>query len=279
MKNGKIRNCFNTGKYLSAFSLSEVLISLTIIGIIAAITVPTIMNNTNGHEHRAALKKAISALNQALELEYSLEGLTAQNFVSGDEIVKELFKKRMNNIVPSAKEFTVPDCKNESPDSIFTTDDGMIFCVSNFKSDNSGDPNSKCSYTNRVPCVQNEGANIWIDVNGFRKPNKITTDASNPRDVYQALIYAQRVVPYGEPTQSIFYDKDISKKNEQNEPAEPTKPTEPTENPTEPTEPTNPGINMPTCPEDDEYCMYDPDNWDNYSDYLEWMWGLMTDNQ
>lgn len=212
MKNGKIRDCFNTGKYLSAFSLSEVLISLVIIGILAAITVPFIMNNTNGHEHRTALKKAISALNQALELEYSLEGLTAQNFVSGDEIVKELFKKRMNNIVPSAKEFTVPDCKNESPDSIFTTDDGMIFCVANFKSDNSGDPNSKCSYTNRVPCVQSEGANIWIDVNGFRKPNKVTTEFSNPRDVYQAQIYAQRVVPYGEPTQSIFYDKDISKK-------------------------------------------------------------------
>lgn len=52
-------------------------------------------------------------------------------------------------------------------------------------------------------------------------------------------------------------------------------PTEPTENPTEPTPP---GLNIPTCPEDDEYCMYDPDNWDNYSDYLQWMWSQMTGN-
>lgn len=265
-------------KYLWAFTLSEVLIALVIIGVIAAITVPTVMNNTNKHEYRTAIKKAISALNQALELEYSLEGLTAQNYVSAEELVQNLFKKRMNNIAPSVDEFTVSDCNNDSPDSIFTTTDGMIFCVANYKSDNSDEPNSRCNYDNTVPCVKNSGANIWIDVNGLRKPNKVTTNSSNPKDVYQAQIYAQRVIPYGKPTQSVFYNKEDSiliKDINNNE-----SPSEDDENtPSQPETGDDNNNKMPNCDDSsDEYCMYDPDNWPSYKDYLDWMWGMMKDN-
>lgn len=250
MKSIKNIYFFGTNNRLQAFTLSEVLITLVIIGVLAAILVPSVMNNTNKQEYRTAIKKAISGLNQALALEYVLEGVTAQNYVSSEDIVQNLFKKRMNNIAPAAKEFTVSNCNNDSPDSIFTTNDGMIFCVSNFQSDNSDEPNSKCSYDNQIPCVKNDGANLWIDVNGYRKPNKVTTNSSNPRDVYQAQIYAQKVVPYGKPTQNIFYNKENSQSN-----------------------------HMPNCDDSsDEYCMYDPDNWPSYQDYLNWMWGMMKDN-
>ncbi len=50
----------------SAFTLSEVLITLVIIGVIAAITVPTVMQNTERQEFTVALKKANSVLRQAL---------------------------------------------------------------------------------------------------------------------------------------------------------------------------------------------------------------------
>lgn len=278
MKNIKNIVLFDTKKQMSAFTLSEVLITIVIIGVIAAMVVPSVMSNTNKHEYRTAIKKAISGLNQALELEYSLEGLTAQNFVSSEEIVQNLFMKRMNNIAPSVEEFTVPNCNNASPNSIFTTTDGMIFCVSNYQSDNSDEPTSKCSYNNKVPCVQNEGANIWIDVNGSKKPNKVTTDSSNPKDVYQALIYAQRVVPYGKPTQIVFYNKDdFSTKNDINN-NQPSSKDDPT-NPSQPEDNDDNNNVMPDCEDGDEYCMYDPDKWPSYKDYLDWMWGLMKDNQ
>ena len=82
------------------FTLAEVLITLVIIGVIAAMTVPTLMNNTNAQEFRSALKKAISGVNQALTLHYALEGLGAQDYTSenGHDIVADLFKKRMNVI-------------------------------------------------------------------------------------------------------------------------------------------------------------------------------------
>lgn len=184
----------------------------------------------------------------------------------------------MNNIAPSVDEFTVSDCNNDSPDSIFTTTDGMIFCVANYKSDNSDEPNSRCNYNNTVPCVKNSGANIWIDVNGLRKPNKVTTNSSNPKDVYQAQIYAQRVIPYGKPTQSVFYNKEDSiliKDTNNNE-----SPSEDGENtPSQPETGDDNNNKMPNCDDSsDEYCMYDPDNWPSYKDYLDWMWGMMKDN-
>ena len=44
------------------FTLAEVLITLGIIGVVAAMTMPTLMNSTQGAQYKAAYKKALSAL-------------------------------------------------------------------------------------------------------------------------------------------------------------------------------------------------------------------------
>lgn len=49
----------------NAFSLAEVLITLGIIGIVAAMTIPVIFSNTNSAKYRAKFKKSVSTLNQA----------------------------------------------------------------------------------------------------------------------------------------------------------------------------------------------------------------------
>ena len=49
----------------SGFSLAEVLITLAVIGIIAGLTVPAIISNTNGAKFRSQFKKTVSVLNQA----------------------------------------------------------------------------------------------------------------------------------------------------------------------------------------------------------------------
>lgn len=53
-------------KKLNGFTLAEVLITLGIIGIVAAMTLPTIMANAKKAEASARLKKFISITNQAL---------------------------------------------------------------------------------------------------------------------------------------------------------------------------------------------------------------------
>ena len=47
------------------FTLAEVLITLTIIGVIAAITLPTLMNNTTNAQIGPKLAKAVSMFEQA----------------------------------------------------------------------------------------------------------------------------------------------------------------------------------------------------------------------
>ena len=50
-----------------AFTLAEVLITLVIIGVIAAVTVPTIIANSNQESRKSQFKKAVSTLNNALK--------------------------------------------------------------------------------------------------------------------------------------------------------------------------------------------------------------------
>ena len=51
-----------------AFTLAEVLITLGIIGVVAAMTIPTLMAQINGVKFRNQFKKTLSSLNQAVRL-------------------------------------------------------------------------------------------------------------------------------------------------------------------------------------------------------------------
>ena len=62
------------------FTLAEVLITLSIIGVIAAMTVPTLMSSTSEQEYKTGLKKAISTINQAITMQYALEGTTLADY-------------------------------------------------------------------------------------------------------------------------------------------------------------------------------------------------------
>ena len=51
-----------------AFTLAEVLITLGIIGVVAAMTIPTLINNSQNRELQSALNKGYSEISQALKL-------------------------------------------------------------------------------------------------------------------------------------------------------------------------------------------------------------------
>ena len=57
-----------------AFTLAEVLIALAIIGVVAAMTIPTFMANTAGAQFKTGLKKGITVLTQAASANYATEG-------------------------------------------------------------------------------------------------------------------------------------------------------------------------------------------------------------
>lgn len=195
------------------FTLAEVLITLVIIGVIAAMTIPTLMNSTNNQEFRVGLKKAISALNQAMSLNYALEGtqIGAENLSSSQNIVDNLFKKRMSVITTatSGTAFGVGSTGISATDNqnVFYTADGARYAVS--YAAGAYDPVADQMYYGL----------ILIDVNGEKGPNTVCTNAQQPTDTYVATIYGSRVVAgatgspdanYSKAAQEVVFDKKAS---------------------------------------------------------------------
>ena len=59
-----------------AFTLAEVLITLMIIGIVAALTIPSVISNYQQQEFKIGLKKAVSVLNEAIQINIAQDGET-----------------------------------------------------------------------------------------------------------------------------------------------------------------------------------------------------------
>lgn len=57
-----------------AFTLAEVLITLGIIGVVAAMTIPTLIANTRAQQYRARLKKTISTISQSAKMSQAQYG-------------------------------------------------------------------------------------------------------------------------------------------------------------------------------------------------------------
>lgn len=199
----------------SAFTLAEVLITLGIIGVVAAMTMPTLMNSTQGAQYRAAYKKGLSALSQAITLNVALDDY---NFATADSGTAEgsiyaALKNRMN-IVKTTAGSTGYDIKDEAGDP-FTQEtsnytlffnDGIVFSF----------PQSAKNCTNDETVGTVTICKGFIDVNGEKNPNRLvrcdnggTTDndckVKNPTDVYPVMFYDQTVLPATVGARNVLY--------------------------------------------------------------------------
>ena len=78
------------------FTLAEVLITLVIIGVIAAMTIPTLINKTNNQEYVTRLKKAYSTFSQATNRIIADEGNPRADiggWATSTEVVFNMYKK------------------------------------------------------------------------------------------------------------------------------------------------------------------------------------------
>ena len=108
-----------------AFTLAEVLITLVIIGVIAAMTVPSLMNNTNKKENIVRYKKALSTINQALNRNYALYGF---NMASVDANCKDEDKDRADAIMSVCSIFNTTLLKiNSFNYATLRTHDGKLY--------------------------------------------------------------------------------------------------------------------------------------------------------
>ena len=68
---------------MKGFTLAEVLITLGIIGVVAAMTMPTLINSTQGAQYKTAYKKALSVMSQAVVMNIALDDYDLSQTVTG----------------------------------------------------------------------------------------------------------------------------------------------------------------------------------------------------
>ena len=221
----------------NAFTLAEVLITLGIIGVVAAMTMPTLMNSTQGAQYKAAYKKALSALSQAVTLNVALDEYNFADLDNTTYKLEEMLNNRMNVVrtekgtfkAANDKDYSVQGNKNggaatvTAPGTTNTTlffNDGIMFTYPT-------DTTKGCSIDATV--VTGAGGKDkyakacrgFIDVNGIKAPNKLVKcensdytaganekcTVTNPTDVYPVIFYDQTIMPNSAAARAVLYSK------------------------------------------------------------------------
>ena len=193
-----------------AFTLAEVLITLAIIGVVAAMTLPSVINDAQDKQFKAMFKKQYSAISQALQMVYvkdgeSLElpsGLTQNNvrtimskFVC--KMAKEL-KAIQSGVICSEENLNQPNSEIKYNGKVQWHTAGTWF---NKKKEsmglNGGYKNTTLVLSDGAMINFNCGYQVFVDVNGYKGPNTIG------RDIFYFILSQDNNAP-------IFFKENMS---------------------------------------------------------------------
>lgn len=194
------------GRNKNAFTLAEVLITLGIIGVVAAMTLPTVINTTQDKQFKAAFKKEYSAISQAMLSVYANEN-TVYEQVEWQNMAVYVCKvaKQLKTVKSGLKCNDILAAKGPISDLVKPWQPNVIsWYNSNYnkiqwynKQKQKMESNSAFhAFTFALPdgaVINFNSVNqIFIDVNGFKKPNTIG------RDIFYCFL------PDGESTPTFF---------------------------------------------------------------------------
>ena len=172
-------------KKCPAFTLAEVLVTLGIIGVVAAMTLPTIIDNSRNKQLESALKKSYSIINQALDLYQAQNGERIKSDGSFAYLqLKPVFIKYFQVARDCGYGFdSIHSCirrgtsgsKNDQTTDLYKTLNGYNMNTSMF------DEGAFVLLDGSIIFIQNGTVDIpliiSVDVNGYNKrPNKLGHD-------------------------------------------------------------------------------------------------------
>lgn len=180
------------------FTLAEVLTTLMVIGVVAAMTIPTLMNSTNDQQLKVAYKKAMSVLGQGVQLMVAKE---VQCRVQSSADLAACFA---NNVLSGSRVNYENDSAAGANDelNVVTTSDGMAYQF--FYLDADGRANntertldeicgdsSLWSDSTQTAAQMYAGNNakcaVIVDVNGFSKGTKEFANNGQNQNINQVL--------------------------------------------------------------------------------------------
>ena len=165
-----------------AFTLAEVLITLGIIGVVAAMTMPTLMNDKQNKELQTQFKKTYTELNQVARMFYNDNGISVSEYTAGVGVNK--FLAQLPKYMKGIKQFDDwTESDRDENNSYLTT---MPYPVHDIKGkevklhcDNYGfrsDISGRIYTFNDAPAAGVNGPTICVDINGEKRPNKYGLD-------------------------------------------------------------------------------------------------------
>ena len=157
---------------LAAFTLAEVLITLGIIGVVAAITMPTLINNYQKKAAVTAAKKAYSTLSQAYTqlVNDNGEGLSVCS-TNNSECLGKLFAPYLKSLNGSGKLYTPSSEKAEG-----CWEDNDIGMVNETHYCFSAVDGISYDFDMEYQEANKKQALIYVDINGLKRPNKFGKD-------------------------------------------------------------------------------------------------------
>lgn len=168
-----------------AFTLAEVLLTLAIVGIVAALTIPSLINSMNESQYRSGLKKSYSVLSNAarsIMMDNNFNGLCAN---TDDDCLANYFKAKLNVQKFCPKGTIWGNCwHNDNTIKFYSgniitegspaaraalmLNDGSFVVIRQEYSDCSG------AHASTTRCAW-----LRVDINGFKEPNTFGKDIYN----------------------------------------------------------------------------------------------------
>ncbi len=182
------------------FTLAEVLITLGIIGIVAAMTLPSLVQKNVEKQRVSQLKKAYSTLSQAYLTIHSVEGspdewnLPDRNAEDGGQYVLNKFKPYLRILKDCGTRGK--GCYSEGPsDTQGNTAAKVVLYDGSALSVKVWDAYCTADYGNSKSLKSVCGI-LEVDLNGLKSPNL------HGHDIFRFFLTKQAIVPYGTTLQS-----------------------------------------------------------------------------
>lgn len=148
---------------ITGFTLAEVLVTLGIIGVVAAMTIPTLLNNINDSQYKTAYRKAYSALSQAFLSAKQNGDIIPLTGTYSSQGMETDFAALQNQFK------VIKSCASSGTEGCWDTTGeqwrGELFSTQGFI-DSSG-----MTWKLRNKDTANVVPVILVDTNGFKKPN------------------------------------------------------------------------------------------------------------